>query len=153
MSSVRAAHISDASEINAAPDRPAHTPLSRARGAASNRYMYIVYIHIYIYIYIYIYLDPLASSRQPCCDHDGGAVGGAVRSRSSWLRTNVVSTDETAAKVMNLPDRKKGTPWHFLGKTHLTGVPKSLSAKRHEICSDPIRVDPMCPFPSYMELS
>ena len=47
----------------------------------------------------------------------------------------------------NLPDWKKVPPG-TLGKTKLTGVPKSISVKKHKICSEPISVDPICPFPS-----
>ena len=73
-----------------------------------------------------------------------------LHARLIWLRTNGVNTNGTAAKVMNF-DRlgKKGTPWHFWeDKSRLTGVPKkSLCQNLHEICSDPIRADPICPFP------
>ena len=39
-------------------------------------------------------------------------------------------------------DWKKVRPG-MLGKTKLTGVPTSTSVKQHDICSDPISVDPV----------
>ena len=44
---------------------------------------------------------------------------------------------------------EKGTPWHFWeDKSRLTGVPKqSLCQQKHDMCSDLISADPICPFP------
>ena len=40
------------------------------------------------------------------------------------------------------------TPWQFLeDKGRLTGVPKGPCQQKHELCSDPISADPICPFP------
>ena len=66
--------------------------------------------------------------------------------RVGWLRTNGVSTDGAAARVMNF-DRlwKKVLPGTF-GNTKVGqwGYPKSPSVKAREICSDPIGADPVC---------
>ena len=44
---------------------------------------------------------------------------------------------------------QKGTPWHFWEDlSRLTGVPQKDPIKKHEIRSNPISADPICPFPS-----
>ena len=77
--------------------------------------------------------------------------GGALREAACWLRTNGVNTDGAAAKVVNLTDYQKSTPWH-LGedRSRLTGVPKrSLCQKTpFKKCSDPVSADPIRPFPT-----
>ena len=71
---------------------------------------------------------------------------GCVR---AWLRTTGVNTNGAAARVMNLTDWEKGTPWHYWeDKNRLTGVPKRSLCQKHEICSDPVSADPICPFPN-----
>ena len=71
--------------------------------------------------------------------------------RRPWLRTNGVSANGAAAEVMN-SDRlgEKGTPWHFWeAESRLTGIPsRSLCQKTVSKCSDPLSVDPLCPFPN-----
>ena len=67
------------------------------------------------------------------------------RSEMTWLRTNGV-----AAKVMNFDSLgQKVRPGTFgkkkVGKREYS---KSPFVKRHEICSDPIGADPICPFPN-----
>ena len=72
-------------------------------------------------------------------------LGAAVQEelRHLWLRTNGVNTNG-AAKVMDF-DRL----CHFWeDKSRLTGVPKRSLCQKHEICSDPISADPICPFPT-----
>ena len=66
------------------------------------------------------------------------------------MRTNGVNNNGAAAKVMFF-DRvgEKVRPDTF-GKTKVGywEYPKSPSVKKHEICSDPISADPICPFPN-----
>ena len=73
----------------------------------------------------------------------------ALRS-TCWLRRNGVNTNGVAAKVMSFDRfREKGTPCHFWeDKSRLTGVPKKSLLKKHEIYSDPVSADPICPFPN-----
>ena len=65
-----------------------------------------------------------------------------------WLRRNGVNTHGAAANI-NMCDRlgKKVRPGTF-GKIQVGQweYPKSPSLKKHEICSDPISADPICPF-------
>ena len=50
------------------------------------------------------------------------------------------------------PAFSRRTPWPFReDKNRLTGVPRSPWVKKHEIRSDPISADPICPFPSICE--
>ena len=106
--------------------------------------MYVcMYVCVCIYIYIYIYT------------HTNTTTYGARTLRAEqlltkdWLRTNGVNTNGAAAKVMNF-DRlvKKVRPDTF-GKIEVgsRGYPKSPSVEKHEICSDPISADPICPSP------
>ena len=72
-------------------------------------YVYNVYIHIYIYM-------------ATCATMYAATSPGEILLRP-WLRTNGVNTNGAAAKVMNLPDWGKGTPWHFWEyKTRSRGV-------------------------------
>ena len=97
--------------------------------------------YLYIYIYIYIYTPPCGAPGRRAAPR-GGPSG-------PWLRTSGVNTNGAAAKVMDF-DRlgKKVCPGTF-GKIQVgqRECPKSPSVKKHEICSDPISADPMCPFP------
>ena len=61
------------------------------------------------------------------------------------LRTNGVNTHGAAAKVMNFPDWRKGTPW-TLGKTHFTGVPKSLCQKNMKFAATSLVLTSFVPF-------
>ena len=83
-------------------------------------YIYI-YVCIYIYIYIYICIHVCLHTYVCICICLGD------RQRTTWSRTDGVSTHGAAAKVM-IFDRlgKKGTPpWHFWDdKSMLTGAPK-----------------------------
>ena len=85
---------------------------------------------------------------------------GAHLANSPWkatkaccLRTNGVNTNGAAARVINFDRLKeKGTPWHFWeDKSRLTGAPKKIPVKKHEIRSDPSSADPICPFPKALE--
>ena len=72
------------------------------------------------------------------------------RESTPWLRTNGVDTNGAAAEVMVF-DRlgKKVRPGTFGEyKSRLTGGPKKSLCQKHEICSDPISADPICPSPS-----
>ena len=73
----------------------------------------------------------------------------------NWLRTYEVDTSGAAAKVMNF-DRlgkkvRPGTAGEI--KVGSREYPKSPSVKKHELRSDPISADPICPFPSREGLS
>ena len=52
---------------------------------------------------------------------------------------------------MNFAGLEKISPG-ILGNIDLTGVPKSISVKKHKICSDPISADPGTPFVPFRNL-
>ena len=69
-----------------------------------------------------------------------------------WLRTDGVNTNGAAAKVINQCCRsgKKGMPWHFWeNKVH--GSTKKSLIKTRDLCSNPVRADPVCPFPNLVD--
>ena len=66
------------------------------------------------------------------------------RGKTPRLRTNGANTNGAAAAENYFARLGKRYTLIFLGNTHLTGVP---SVRRHVACSDPISVDPSCPFP------
>ena len=68
--------------------------------------------------------------------------------RPAWLRTHGVNTNGAAAKVMNLARSEKGTSWHS-GEYRFNGSTKKSLSTKPNICSDPISVEPICPFPTF----
>ena len=73
-----------------------------------------------------------------------------IESWKNWLRTNGVNTDGAAAKVMNFISLGKKVRPSTFGKlkVYQCEYHKSPSVKKHEICSDPINADPICPSPN-----
>ena len=101
-----------------------------------------MYLSLYIYIYIIITNDCHAGRR-------GGRQAGGMASqhlvadkwgRSQWGRCKSKDFCRIGKKVHP----------GILGNIDLTGVPKSSSVKKPNVCSDPIRVDPICPFPKHV---
>ena len=124
-----------------------------------------MYMYVCIYIYIYICRDYVNhdinididinnNRRAPAARRPGSRNGLAPPLHAQACRTLVVDKwgqhKWGRCKSNELcQTREKVRPGTF-GKRQVGfhEYPKSPSVKTHEICSDPISADPICPFPS-----
>ena len=111
-------------------------------------YTYIyIYIHIYIYIYTHIYIHIYMCMYIYIYIY----VHMYYLYIYIYMRTNEVTTNGAAAKVMVSDRSGKMYALALLGRyKYVNGSTQKvpLSKEAWRLCSDPISADPICPFPT-----